>query len=96
MGEEQRFVHLHVHTSYSFLDGMCKPDELVKRAEELGFTSLAITDHNHIGGTFEFQKQCLEHNIKPILGCEMYWTEDTDILSLPPEKRLIISARAAY
>ena len=47
---EQNFVHLHVHTSYSFLDGMCKPDILTKRAKELGFTSLAITDHNHSGG----------------------------------------------
>jgi len=93
---KQQFVHLHVHTSYSFLDGMCKPDELVKRAKELDFTSLAITDHNHIGGAYEFQKQCEEQGIKPILGAEMYWTENTDILSLPPEKRLVISARAAY
>lgn len=96
MEKEEHFVHLHVHTSYSFLDGMCKPDELTKRAKELGFTALAITDHNHIGGTFEFQKQCMEQGIKPILGAEMYWTEDTGILSLPPEKRLVLSARAAY
>ena len=93
---KENFVHLHVHTSYSFLDGMCKPDELTKRAKELGFGALAITDHNHIGGAYEFQKQCQEQGIKPILGAEMYWTEDTDILSLPPEKRLIKSARAAY
>ncbi len=93
---KENFVHLHVHTSYSFLDGMCKPDELTKRAKELGFEALAITDHNHIGGAYEFQKQCLEQGIKPILGAEMYWTENTDILSLPPEKRLILSARAAY
>ena len=93
---KENFVHLHVHTSYSFLDGMCKPNELTKRAKELGFEALAITDHNHIGGAYEFQKQCMEWGIKPILGAEMYWTEDTDILSLPPEKRLIKSARAAY
>ncbi len=96
MEKEQNFVHLHVHTSYSFLDGMCKPDELTKHTKELGFASLAITDHNHIGGAYEFQKQCISQGIKPILGAEMYWTENTDILSLPPEKRLIISARAAY
>ena len=95
-GKEQNFVHLHVHTSYSFLDGMCKPNELTKHAKELGFNALAITDHNHIGGAYEFQKQCGEQGIKPILGVEMYYTDDTDILSLPPEKRLIFSARKAY
>ena len=96
MGEKQNFVHLHVHTSYSFLDGMCKPKELIKRAKELGFEAIAITDHNHIGGTYEFQKQCIEQGIKPILGVEMYYTDNTDILSLPPEKRLIIAAKNAY
>ena len=96
MGDKQNFVHLHVHTSYSFLDGMCKPKELISRAKELGFSAIAITDHNHIGGTYEFQKQCIEQGIKPILGAEMYYTDNTDILSLPPEKRLIIAAKNAY
>lgn len=89
------FTHLHVHTSYSFLDGQCKPVPLVKRAKELGMTALAITDHNHLGGTYEFQKVCKANNIKPILGYEAYYTEDTSILSLPAEERNRLAAEAA-
>ena len=67
-----KFVHLHVHTEYSLLDGISKIKKLVKRAKELGMDSLAITDHGSMYGAIEFYKACLDEGIKPIIGCEMY------------------------
>lgn len=87
------FTHLHVHTSYSFLDGYCHIPKLVSRAKELGMESLAITDHNHMGGIYEFLQECKKQDIKPILGYEGYQTWDTLTLSKPVEERW---ADAAY
>ena len=81
------FTHLHVHTSYSFLDGYCHIPKLVSRAKELGMESLAITDHNHMGGIYEFLQECKKQDIKPILGYEGYQTWDTLALSKPVEER---------
>ena len=88
-------THLHVHTSYSFLDGMCKPHELIARVKELGMSAIAITDHNHIGGSYDFQKECKNQGIKPILGLEAYWTEDMTELSKPSEERNLDSYKKA-
>ena len=66
------FTHLHVHTEYSLLDGSAKIGELVARAKELGFDSLAITDHGVMYGVIDFYKACRKAGIKPILGCEVY------------------------
>ena len=66
------FTHLHVHTVYSLLDGFAKIPDLVSRAKELGFDSLAITDHGVMYGVIEFYKECKKQGIKPILGCEVY------------------------
>ena len=95
MEGKKNFTHLHLHTSYSVLDGMCKLDELVARAKELGMKSLAITDHNHLGGTYQFQKICKDNGIKPILGVESYYTDDTSILSLPSDDRNKLGADKA-
>lgn len=92
---DKNFTHLHLHTSYSVLDGMCKLEELIPKAKSLGMKALAITDHNHLGGTYQFQKICLENDIKPILGYEAYYTEDTSILSLPIEERNKMAADSA-
>lgn len=81
------FTHLHIHTSYSFLDGYCHIPKLVSRAKELGMESLAITDHNHMGGIYEFLQECKKQDIKPILGYEGYQTWDTLSLSKPVEER---------
>ena len=81
------FTHLHVHTSYSFLDGYCHIPKLVSRAKELGMESLTITDHNHMGGIYEFLQECKKQDIKPILGYEGYQTWDTLSLSKPVEER---------
>ena len=66
------FVHLHVHTHYSLLDGACKVSDLVKRAKALGMDSLAITDHGCMFGVIEFYNECKKEGIKPIIGMEAY------------------------
>lgn len=66
------FTHLHVHTEYSLLDGMCRIPALVGRAKELGMTSLAITDHGVMYGALKFYRECQSQGIKPIIGCEVY------------------------
>lgn len=66
------FVHLHVHTEYSLLDGASRVSEVTKRAAELGMKALAITDHGAMYGIIEFYKAAQAAGIKPILGCEFY------------------------
>jgi DNA polymerase-3 subunit alpha len=66
------FTHLHVHTEYSLLDGMCSIPKLVARAKEMGMDSLAITDHGVMYGVIEFYQAAKEAGIKPIIGCEIY------------------------
>ncbi|MGB8370181.1 MAG: DNA polymerase III subunit alpha [Limisphaerales bacterium] len=66
------FVHLHLHTEYSLLDGACRVDRLVDKAHELKFPALAITDHGAMHGVIDFYKAAREKGIKPIIGCEVY------------------------
>lgn len=66
------FVHLHLHTEYSLLDGAARISLLPKRAKELGMNALAMTDHGAMYGTLAFYKQCKSEGIKPIIGCEVY------------------------
>lgn len=66
------FVHLHVHTEYSLLDGACRIKPLIKRAKDLGQKAIAITDHGSMYGVVEFYKECKKNGIKPIIGCEVY------------------------
>ena len=74
--DNKSFVHLHVHSFYSLLDGLSSPKKLVEVAVENGFKALAITDHGCCGGLLVFQKACKDAGIKPLLGCEMYITSD--------------------
>ncbi|MBA7474082.1 DNA polymerase III subunit alpha [subsurface metagenome] len=71
------FTHLHIHTEYSLLDGMCRIPQLVSRAKELGMDSLAITDHGVMYGAIEFYLAAKEAGIKPIIGCEVYVAQDS-------------------
>ncbi len=71
-----QFVHLHVHTEYSLLDGACRLNRLVQRAKELGQTALAITDHGVLYGAVEFYELCKAEGIKPIIGCEVYVAQE--------------------
>lgn len=66
------FVHLHVHTEYSLLDGACRIDRMMERVKELGQDSIAITDHGVMYGCIDFYKVAKAAGIKPIIGCEVY------------------------
>jgi DNA polymerase-3 subunit alpha len=66
------FVHLHLHTEYSLLDGACRVDRLVEKAHELKFAALAITDHGAMYGAIDFYQAARAKGIKPIVGCEVY------------------------
>ena len=66
------FVHLHVHSEYSLLDGLSKIDQLVAKTKELGMKAIALTDHGVMYGAIKFYNACRKEGIKPIIGCEMY------------------------
>ncbi len=66
------FVHLHVHTEYSLLDGMIRIPDLIERAEAFQMPAAAITDHGNIFGAVHFYERCKEKGIKPVIGCEVY------------------------
>lgn len=66
------FVHLHLHSEYSLLDGACRLKELAKRVKELGQTACAVTDHGNMFAAVEFYNACKAEGIKPIIGCETY------------------------
>ena len=66
------FVHLHLHTEFSLLDGACRIKKLVDRVKELGQTAVAITDHGVMYGVIDFYRACKAAGIKPIIGCEVY------------------------
>ena len=62
------FVHLHLHSEYSLLDGACRISDIPRRAAECGHTAVAITDHGVMYGAVEFYRACKAQNIKPIIG----------------------------
>ena len=66
------FVHLHLHTEYSLLDGDCRIQRLPQRCKELGQSAVAITDHGCMNGAVEFYRACKQEGIQPIIGCEVY------------------------
>ncbi len=66
------FVHLHVHSEYSLLDGAIRMNQLVKKAAELGMPAIALTDHGNLFGTVEFYQAAEKAKVKPIIGCEIY------------------------
>ncbi len=70
--DNKRFVHLHVHTEYSLLDGSIRIKDLITRTKELGMDSVAITDHGSMFGVIQFYKEAKKQKIKPILGSEVY------------------------
>jgi DNA polymerase-3 subunit alpha len=73
-----RFVHLHLHSQYSLLDGGNRIDRLVKRVKELGMDAVAVTDHGNLFGAMDFYAQAQKEGIKPILGIEAYVAPDID------------------
>jgi len=82
-----QFVHLHLHTDYSMLDGACDVEKLCHRVKELGMPAVAMTDHGNIFGAVHFVNAAHKAGIKPIIGCELYICkkEDHNIERTPPE-----------
>jgi len=74
---DQSFVHLHVHTEYSMLDGAARVDELLRSAAGMGMPAIATTDHGYLFGAYEFWSKARKHGIKPIIGVEAYLTPGT-------------------
>ena len=88
------FVHLHVHTQYSILDGQSSIENLFNRAEELGMPGLAITDHGNMYGVKEFFKFAAKHpSVKPIIGCEIYVSKGDHRLKEKGYYHLILLAK---
>jgi DNA polymerase-3 subunit alpha len=78
-----QFVHLHLHTDYSMLDGACEVSKLVRRVKALDMPAVAMTDHGNIFGAVEFVNAAKEHGVKPILGCELYICKKEDHRAAP-------------
>lgn len=70
------FVHLHVHTDYSVLDGCAKVPVLINRVKELGMPAVAITDHGNMCGAIDFYQAAQKAGVKPIIGMEAYYIND--------------------
>ena len=94
-----QFVHLHLHTDYSMLDGACDVEKLVHRVKELGMPAVAMTDHGNIFGAVHFVNAAHKEGVKPIVGCELYVCkkDDHNIQRTPPEgdtyNHLLVLAR---
>ena len=86
------FVHLHVHTEYSLLDGMIRTKDLAKRAAELGMPAVAMTDHGNLDGAIDFYQSCTGAGVKPIFGCEIYLAP----LTMADKKDLVGRKRATH
>src|ERR1051325_9784112 len=79
-----QFVHLHLHTDYSLLDGACDVEKLCQRVQELAMPAVAMTDHGNIFGAVHFVNAAHKHGVKPIVGCELYVCKKDDHRG-PPE-----------
>jgi len=84
---QNQFVHLHLHSDYSMLDGACDVEKLVDRVQKLGMPAVAMTDHGNIFGAVHFVNAAHKAGVKPIVGCELYICkkEDHDISRTPPD-----------
>src|SRR5690242_1115853 len=78
-----QFVHLHLHTDYSLLDGACDVEKLCQRVQELGMPAVAMTDHGNIFGAVHFVNAAHKHGVKPIVGCELYVCKKDDHRAAP-------------
>ncbi len=84
---QNQFVHLHLHSDYSLLDGACDVEKLVDRVQKLGMPAVAMTDHGNIFGAVHFVNAAHKAGVKPIVGCELYICkkDDHDIKRTPPD-----------
>jgi DNA polymerase-3 subunit alpha len=82
------YTPLHVHSHYSLLDGLSKPDQIAERCLKIGAKTCALTDHGNISGAVKFYKSMTKAGIKPILGCELYISRDDASIKSPENKKL--------
>lgn len=87
MGAKDSFVHLHLHTDYSLLDGCCRMDRLFDRAQELNMPAVAMTDHGNLFGAMDFYSAATKRGINPIIGCEIYLVYDHKMSERPKRDR---------
>ena len=87
MEKAEKFVHLHLHTEYSLLDGANRIDKLPQRIKELGMNACAITDHGVMYGAVDFYEACLKHDVKPIIGAEVYVAPNSRFSKERPEDK---------
>src|SRR5437868_10310292 len=73
---EAPFVHLHVHSEYSILDGACRIPALAARAAEFDMPAVALTDHGSLAGAVQLTKEAAKHGVRPVIGCEVYVADD--------------------
>jgi DNA polymerase III alpha subunit len=78
----KNFVHLHTHSYYSLLDGVCSPEDLILSAKKSGMKTLALTDHNGLHGAIEFYEKAKEYNLKPLIGAEITLPDKTTLVLL--------------
>src|SRR5438046_591282 len=76
---EAPFVHLHVHSEYSILDGACRIPGLAARAAEFEMPAVALTDHGSLAGAVELYRETEKHGVKPLIGCEVYVADDRKV-----------------
>ena len=88
----ESFVHLHLHTEFSLLDGMIRTKDLAKRAAEFGMPAVAMTDHGNLYGAIQFYQNCKKAGVKPIFGCEIYLAPQ----SMEDKKELVGRKRATH
>ena len=81
-----QFVHLHLHTDYSLLDGACDVEKLCQRVKELGMPAVAMTDHGNIFGAVHFVNAAHKYGVKPIIGCHYLQS-----INRPKRSRLVES-----
>lgn len=82
------YIPLHVHSHYSLLDGLSKPEQIAARCQQIGAESCAITDHGTISGCVKFHNAMTKKKIKPILGCEIYVSKDDAKIKTNDNKKL--------
>jgi DNA polymerase-3 subunit alpha len=89
------FIHLHTHSEYSLLDGAARVPDLVERAVALGMPALAVTDHGAMYGVLDFYRAAKDAGVKPILGCEIYFTPGSrkERSSKPRNHHLLLLAK---
>lgn len=90
---KESFVHLHLHTQYSLLDGALRLKDLFKQAKEFNMPAIAMTDHGNMFGAIDFYKQAIKNGIKPILGSEVYFTPGSRFDRRPPKNSKVISSQ---